>query len=108
MADSKFDLNKLKDSMGGLVGSVKSMINPAGGTPNVNPDDALGVKIAQLTTLVKQLTDAQQEHVKHLAEVNKLLNAAFQDIEALRNSVKKEKAAAPAAESKPAPEEEKK
>ncbi len=91
MAD--FDLNKLKDNMGGIMGSIKSMINPSGGTPTVDPDDALGVKLAQITTLLQQMTNAQQEHVKHLAEANKLLNAVFHDIETLRNSVKKEKAA---------------
>jgi len=91
MAD--FDLSKLKDSMGGIVGNIKSMMNPTGGTPNVDPDDALGVKIAQIGTLVKQMTDAQQEHVKNLNKVHELLNAAFQDIEALRNSVKEKKAA---------------
>ncbi len=100
MADNKFDLNKLKDSMGGLVGSVKSMINPGGNVPTVDPDDALGVKIAQIATLLKQMTDAQQEHVKQLAEANKLLNAVFQDIEVLRNQVKKEKAAQSSTEEK--------
>ena len=96
MADSKFDLNKLKESAGGLMGSLKSMMSPAGGTPNVNPDDALGLKIAQLTTLVKQTTDAQQE-------INKLLNALFQDIEAFRAQMK---AAAPAAKPAEAPKAE--
>lgn len=93
MTDSKFDLNKLKDNVGGIVGSIKSMINPAGGIPAVDPDDALGVKIAQLTTLTKQLTDAQQAQVKQLTEVSKLLNDVFAQIEALRASVKKEKSA---------------
>ena len=88
MTDSKFDLSKLKDSMGGVMGSIKSMINPAGSTPNVDPDDALGMKIAQITTLIKQMTDTQQEHIKNLNKVNELLNSAFQDIQTLRNDVK--------------------
>src|SRR3990167_9411469 len=92
MSDSKFDLNKLKGNMTGIVGSIKSMINPAGGTPVVDPSDALGMKIAQVTTLLKQMTDAQQEHVKNLAKVNELLNTAFRDIEALRAEKKAEKA----------------
>jgi len=66
MSADKFDMNKLKESAGGLMGSLKSMINPAGSTPVVDPDDALGVKIAQITTLIKQMTDATQEHVKNL------------------------------------------
>lgn len=104
MADSKFDLNKLKGNMGELVGSLKSMINPTGATPNVDPDDALGLKIAKITTLIKQLSDAQQEQVKNLNQCNALLNAAFQDIEALRNSIKAQKSAVV---EKPAEEEKK-
>ena len=87
----KFDLNKLKDSMGGIVGNIKSMINPGSGTPTVDPYDALGVKIAQISTLLKQMTEAQQEQAKNLAKTNELLNTAFNDIELLRASIKKEK-----------------
>ena len=84
----KFDINKLKESAGDLMGSLKSMINPGASTPVVDPDDALGVKIAQITTLLKQMSDAQQEQVKNLNKTNELLNAAFQDIEALRAAKK--------------------
>lgn len=103
MPDSKFDLSKLKDNVGDIVGSLKSMINPTGATPTVDPDDALGLKIAKLTMMVKQLSDTQQEHVKKLNECNALLNGIFQDIEALRNSVKTQKAASSSTE-KPAEE----
>jgi hypothetical protein len=93
MSDSKFDLSKLKDNVGDIVGSLKSMINPTGVAANVDPDDALGLKIVKLTTMVKQLSDAQQEQVKKLNECSALLNGVFQDIEILRNSVKAQKAA---------------
>lgn len=92
MADSKFDLNKLKDNVGGLVGSLKSMISPGGSIPTADPDDALGLKITQATTLLKQLND--------------VLNGAFHDMQALRDSVKKQKAEAASAE-KPAAEDKK-
>ena len=85
MAD--FDLSKLKDNVGGIMGSLKSMISPAGGTPNVDPDDALGLKVAQLTALIKQMTDAQQEHVKNLNKANELLNGLFHDVQTLRDEV---------------------
>lgn len=87
MSDNKFDLSKLKDNVGGLVGSLKSMISPAGGTPTVDPDDALGLKIAQVTAHLKQMVDAQQEHIKNLNKVNELLNGAFHDIQSLRDEV---------------------
>lgn len=79
MVNKKFDLQ-------GIINSIKSVINPEGNTPNANPDDAIGMKIVELSTLVQQLTNAQAEHVKELANVNKLLNELFQDIEALRKA----------------------
>ncbi|MCX7121026.1 MAG: hypothetical protein NTZ67_04540 [Gammaproteobacteria bacterium] len=97
----KFDMNKLKESAGGLMGSLKSMINPGGSTPDVDPDDALGVKIAQIATLIKQMTNAQQEQVRNLEKTNELLNAAFKDIEILRAEKKAEKAVEQATEEKP-------
>ena len=94
MTDNKFDFSKLKDKAGGLMGSFKSMINPAGGTPVVDPSDALGLKIAEITTLIKKLSDAQQEHAKQLHTLNELMNAVFQDVEALRNQAKATKTVA--------------
>src|SRR3990167_9798245 len=110
MAD--FDLSKLKGNVGGIMGSLKSMISPAGGTPNVDPDDALGLKVAQLTTLIKQMTDVQQEQVKNLNKVNELLNGVFHDIQTLREEVhdarEKKVVEAPVVEAVKAAEPEKK
>ena len=88
MTDNKFDFNKLKDSMGGLVDNLKSMINPGGGTPTVSPDDGLGLKIAQITILIKEISSAQSEYVEKLNKINELLNSAFHDIEILRTEKK--------------------
>lgn len=82
------DISKIKGNVEGFVGSLKTMINPAGSVPNVNPDDALGMKLAQIATLTKQLTDAQEEQVKNLKQLNQLINGVYQDIEALRVSCK--------------------
>jgi hypothetical protein len=81
MADplKKFDIQ-------GIITNIKSIINPEGNTPNVNPDDAIGVKIAELSILVQHLATAQAEQVKELGRVNKLLNGLFSDIEALRKT----------------------
>lgn len=81
MADAlkKFDIQ-------GIISSIKSIITPEGNTPNVSPDDAIGMKIAELSTLVQQLATAQAEQVKELTQVNKLLNGLFNDIEALRKT----------------------
>lgn len=82
------DLSKFKKfDVSGIVGDIKSMINPGGGTPEVDPDDDLGLKIAEITTLLTQMAETQAEHVKHLQKINQLLNIAFQDIKKLRDEV---------------------
>lgn len=85
----KSDLDKLKGKLdiGGLVNSVKSMINPASGVPDVDPDDDLGIKIARICAMIKDMSEAQQEHVKNLNKLNELLNAAFADIKLVREEL---------------------
>lgn len=61
------------------------MINPEGNTPQPDADDAIGTKIAQLSTMVQQLANAHAEQAKELHKVNKILNGLFKDIETLRN-----------------------
>ena len=90
----KFDFDSLVDN-------IKSVINPAGGTPEVDPNDALGVKIASLSVKVQELMQSQQEQIQELAEVNKLLNGLFQDLEAIRNPTPTEKEGGAAASAKP-------
>ena len=77
------DLTK-KIDIGGIFDNIKSMVNPGGDTPDVDPNDALGIKIAQISVKIQDLVSAQAEHTKSLSEINKLLNAAFKDLEALR------------------------
>jgi len=75
---NKFDVS-------GIINSIKSMINPEGNTPKPNPDDAIGMKIAELSLTVQQLATAHVEQAKELNKANKLLNDLFKDIEMLRN-----------------------
>lgn len=86
----KPDLTNLKNKLniGGIVDSLKTMINPAGGVPEVDPDDDLGLKIAEISTLLKEMVEAQRGYVDNLNKVNALLNAAFRDIEKLRADIK--------------------
>lgn len=95
----KFDFNKIKGNMGGFMDSIKSMINPAGAVTNVNPSDALGMKIAEISVLIKQMTDAQNEHVRNLNRVNELLNGLFHDLEALRAQTQVHPSSTPVSES---------
>jgi len=78
------ELTKKLD-VSGIVNSLKSMINPAGGTPDVDPSDAIGMKIAQVSTLVQEMAKVQAQQTKDLQKVNQLLNGLFQDLEALRH-----------------------
>ncbi len=87
MADNLNDL-KNKLNIGGIMDSLKTMINPAGGVPEVDPDDDLGLKIVEISTLLKEMTNHEIEHAKNLKKVNELLNIAFQDIEKLRADIK--------------------
>ena len=92
--------NKL--DLGGIVDSLKQVINPAGGTPDVDPNDALGVKLASISVKVQELMQAQTEVTKGLAEVNQLLNGIYADIEAIRKpTVKADEGAEPATEAAP-------
>lgn len=78
------DLTK-KIDLNGIVKGVKSMINPTGETPDVSDDDALGVKLAQISTLVQSVANIQAQQTKEFAKINKLVNEVYKDIEALRN-----------------------
>jgi hypothetical protein len=73
----KFDINNIMDN-------IKSMISPEGETPTVDPDDAIGVKITQVSVIAQELTKEQTESAKKLATMNALLNELYKDIEALR------------------------
>lgn len=82
----KFDLNN-------LVGSIKSLISPTAGTPEVSPDDAIGLKIAQMSVIAQQLAKLTEEQSKEFSKLNGLLNGLYQDIERLRHPEPTEPAA---------------
>ncbi|OGT25096.1 MAG: hypothetical protein A3I77_05505 [Gammaproteobacteria bacterium RIFCSPLOWO2_02_FULL_42_14] len=87
MGEEKFDFTK---QIKGLTDNIKSMINPGGGTPNVDPSDAMGVKIAKITTMLTELANSEKETAKKFSELNSLMNDVFQDLETIRNPAKKE------------------
>ena len=96
---SKFDLDK-------ILGGIKSMINPEGESPAVDPNDALGLKIAQLSALFQEMAKSHAELAKEFAKANEILNGLFKDLESVRGSEQ-----GPKTESEPEekpPEEEKK
>lgn len=76
---SKFDLDK-------ILGGIKSMINPAGATPEVDPDDALGLKISQLSTLFQEIAKSHAQLAADFTKANEILNGLFKDLEAVRGS----------------------
>ncbi|ABS78188.1 hypothetical protein [Coxiella burnetii] len=69
----------------GVLNNIKSMISPESNTPSPDPSDAIGMKIAELSVLAQQLTKSHEEQAKELANVNRLLNDLFKDLEAFRN-----------------------
>ncbi|MBS0350602.1 MAG: hypothetical protein JSR33_05335 [Proteobacteria bacterium] len=74
----KFDLNN-------IVGQIKSLLNPEGETPQVDPSDAIGAKIAQLSLMAQQIAHMHEQLARDFKAANQLLNDLFKDLEALRN-----------------------
>lgn len=87
MSNKKPELSDLtkKFDFGNLVDSIKSLINPTAGTPEVDPSDAIGLKIAQLSVISQQLSKIAEEQTKEFNKLNSLLNGLYQDIERLRH-----------------------
>ncbi len=81
----KFDLNS-------IVGGIKSLLNPEEESPNVDPNDAIGVKIAQLSLMAQQLSKMLEQQSKDFVIMNQLLNDLYKDLEALRSAAKTESA----------------
>lgn len=93
MADKGFDI-------GGLVNNLKSIVNPAGGTPDADPNDVLGVQLADLSKLVQSLKAKHDAYSKEmsqdLAKINQLFNGAYTSLEGIRNLSSEGEAEAPA------------
>lgn len=75
-----------KFDLGGIVSNIKSMINAVATSENitVDPNDAIGTKIVSINELIQQMVTAQTQQAKDLAEVGRLLNELFRDVERLR------------------------
>ena len=63
-----------------LINSVKTTINPTANTPKPDSSDVIGTQIAEISLLAQQLTNAQMEQAKALANLNKLLNKLYKDL----------------------------
>ena len=74
-----------------IVNNIKSIIRPEGMTPNQNSNDAIGMKITELSALTQRLKKAHEEQEKELIKMNRLLNSLFKDVETLRNPSESEK-----------------
>ncbi len=78
----KFDLNS-------IVGGIKSLLSQESETPVVDPSDAIGAKIAQLSLMTQQMAHTHAQLGKDLTAAHHLLNDLFKDLEALRNPPEK-------------------
>jgi hypothetical protein len=67
-----------------IVKNVKSLINPTGQTPQPNPDDFIGLKLAQLSASIQLVANIQVQQTKEFAKINKLANEVYALIEAQR------------------------
>lgn len=94
------DLTK-KFDLGGIVKNVKTMINPMSQTPDVDIDDPLGVKMAQISMMLQKCATLQGEQKKMLEQTNALVNELYAQLEAIRNPAGSEDKAPAKAEAKP-------
>lgn len=78
------DFTKKLD-LGGIVKNVKTMINPMSQTPDVDIDDPLGVKMAQISTLLQKSVLLHGEQTKLLEQTNTMVNELYEALEAIRN-----------------------
>jgi len=75
---SKFDLDK-------ILGGIKSMINPEQEAAiTADPNDALAMKIEQLNSLFKELSQTHAKLAKDFANASDTLVSLFKDLEAVR------------------------
>ncbi|PHQ82478.1 MAG: hypothetical protein COB66_00225 [Coxiella sp. (in: Bacteria)] len=89
--------NKLSDiakkiDLDAIVKNVKSIIKPTANTPDVDPNDPVGVKLASISVLVQSVANIQAQQSKDLAKINKLVNALYEEIEASREADAEEEA----------------
>ena len=82
------DLSK-KFDLGGIVGNIKSLVNPGGDIPSADANDALGIKIARITLEMKDLIAEQEAMTKSLLAISRNLNATFNDLQAIRTELAK-------------------
>ncbi|GEM_PF-2993175 len=76
----KFDLNS-------IVGGIKSLLSSESESevPQVDPSDAIGAKIAQLSLMTQQMAKTHEQLAKDFSMASHLLNELYKDLEALRN-----------------------
>lgn len=73
----KFDLNS-------IVGGIRSLLNAEVETPQADPSDAIGTKLAQLSLMMQQMAQTHEQLAKDLAAATHLFNELYKDLEALR------------------------
>lgn len=100
---SKIDLSELtkKIDLNQIVDSIKSLVTPGGGTPEVDPEDAIGVKLAQISILLQELAKNQEQQAKDFMKVNQLINGIYKDLQQFRQQSEEQTDETNASESKP-------
>ncbi|MCB1827319.1 MAG: hypothetical protein KDH94_02755 [Coxiellaceae bacterium] len=77
-----------KIDLDGILGSIKSMISPDEAAAKVDPKDALGMKVTQLSALLKEISKSHAQLAKDFSKANDILSGLFKDVEAVRSGKK--------------------
>ena len=88
MAINFSDLAKKMDIQG-LVKNVKSMVSPSGQTPQpTDSNDVVGIKMAELSLALQELSKTYADQAKKLDHANALLNEVHGLLKAQNNTPK--------------------
>ena len=68
-----FDFNE-------IVGKLRKMVDPLAETPEPEPGDDLGEKLAELRGVLDEVTAAQDEHTRKLNYAKCLINQIFEEV----------------------------
>ena len=65
-----------------IVGNIKTILNPEGQTPDVDPEDEIGMQLVELSTVAQELHDLAKDQAEKFTELNSLINGLHKTLKA--------------------------
>ena len=88
------DLSTLKEKLkiDKILNSIADVVDGTTPLTDVDPDDAIANKIADLDKEVCQLLKAHKQNTEHLSKLHTLLNGLYEDVNRLRKDTQSKSA----------------